>query len=335
MKKSVIILGLVAVMCGQAMAQDTLTMNTFSSNDLYQFWPEDDTIRLTEIAYNRLYADIAPIRLETKDTLQVYGIAAIIHLGMDQSDWAQYIDTTLDSLYFNYKLFAAEPDSLRTLGKVKVHVRDTPIAYYMQLNKYDAGISLGPVEPIQPLPVYESYFDAPITVTDSFYIGYNHEAHYRVQNGYSTLYYITTRTMHRIYGSWPEDYYIAFHYGPDHGNMWRYTHMTNCYDEFFLAFPILTPDTVNHLQNITVDTVNLVDRLVAVQPNPATERVKVVASCGMERVMAYNTAGVKVHEQAATGLSTTLNVAGWPAGTYILHIQTPLGVSTKRLVVAR
>ncbi|MBR3372516.1 MAG: T9SS type A sorting domain-containing protein [Bacteroidaceae bacterium] len=29
------------------------------------------------------------------------------------------------------------------------------------------------------------------------------------------------------------------------------------------------------------------------------------------------------------------NVAGWPAGTYILHIQTPLGISTKRLVVAR
>ena len=111
--------------------------------------------------------------------------------------------------------------------------------------------------------------------------------------------------------------------------------MTNCYDEFYLVFPILTPDTMDHPQDMTVDTVNMVDRLVAVQPNPATERVKVVASCGMERVTAYNAAGVKVHEQAATGLSTTLEVTGWPAGTYILHIQTPLGVSTKRLVVAR
>ena len=71
------------------------------------------------------------------------------------------------------------------------------------------------------------------------------------------------------------------------------------------------------------------------QPNPATERVKVVASCGMERVTAYDAAGVKVHEQPATGLCATLNVQGWLAGTYILHIQTPLGISTKRLVVAR
>ena len=47
--------------------------------------------------------------------------------------------------------------------------------------------------------------------------------------------------------------------------------------------------------------------------------------------LAHSSSSPKLGE----GDPSETNVAGWPAGTYILHIQTPLGVSTKRLVVAR
>ncbi len=126
---------------------------------------------------------------------------------------------------------------------------------------------------------------------------------------------------------WPIDFGPGYDYSP-HGNDWG---------PIYFVFPIIAPPDTTGTgdDSLAVQQVQLVDRLVAVQPNPATERVKVLASCGMERVTAYDATGRKVHEQSASGFSTTLEVTGWPAGTYILHIQTPMGVSTKRLVVAR
>jgi hypothetical protein len=118
-------------------------------------------------------------------------------------------------------------------------------------------------------------------------------------------------------------------------DVWMYED-TNRVDKYLVfLYPILTPPDTSGLGNETVGEVNMLERMVAVQPNPATEQARVLSSFGITKVTAYDAAGRKVHEQSASGFSTTLEVTGWPAGTYILHIQTPLGVSTKRLVVAR
>ena len=340
MKKIVLFLGMVVVMCGQAMAQDTLTMNVPPNNYFYDVWPSEDTIGVNYYGFDPDigHAVESGLRFFTKDTLQVYGLAVMLKLFRDyRPPVITYIDTTTDSIYGFMKLYEAETDSLRTIGQLKVHLHDTPIAYYLQWQKYDINpdYTWPDLHLLEPMAVQEVYFDTSITVTDSFYVGYRYDRQYRVdQYTYSSPYSLALRAFYSNH--WRDicpQQALYFVTGLNSG-YWRYTTGTNV--SVYLLFPILTPDTTTAPGDDSLSVqVSPVDRLVAVQPNPATERVKVLSSCGMERVTAYDATGRKVHEQSASGFSTTLNVQGWPAGTYILHIQTPLGISTKRLVVAR
>lgn len=59
------------------------------------------------------------------------------------------------------------------------------------------------------------------------------------------------------------------------------------------------------------------ERFVALQPNPASERVQVVSNVGLNHVEVYNTAGVKVMDLPASGLSLTLNIDALPEDTYL------------------
>ena len=325
MKKIFLFLGLAAAMCGQVLAQDTLLMDVPPSKYFYNFWPEEDSVIIHYLGFSVTASTETAAKFYTKDSLSVYGLAVLPKIAPELNT-SQFTDTTLDNLFGHAKLYEAETDSLRTIGQLQVHMQHTPIAYYMAINKYDAmSTDTWPnLHLLKPLAVYEVYFDTPITVVDSFYVGFKY-----VQLGVPkyklALYYMMPPHSH-----WTESIQHASYF--NNTRRWRY--YNSDMEFYYLMFPILTPDTVHGGDSLSVQ-VSLVDRLVAVQPNPATERVKVVASCGMERVTAYNAAGVMVHEQAATGLSTTLEVTGWPTGTYILHIQTPLGVSTKRLIVAR
>ena len=334
MKKILLLFGLISLVCGQAPAQDTIVMDSFPNKYMYVFLPDEDTLRLDELMISDYFLEETE-RYFTKDTLQVYGIAVFPMLFKDTDvDWASYADTTLDSMYFFMKIYEAEPDSLRTLGKLTVHLRDTPITYYMQVNKYDFNAH----ELMRPLAVYEAYFDSPITVSDSFYIGYGHQPFYLTGYGrYSTLYCICVHRLMRKNGVWDDEIVYDTYKKPN--GEWRY--YSHFRDQIMMIFPILTPDTTGGGtggegdDSLAVQQMQFVDRLVAVQPNPATERVKVVSSCGMERLTAYDAAGKQVYRQEASGLQTTLDVSRWPAGTYILHVQTPMGTSTKRLVVTR
>ena len=209
------------------------------------------------------------------------------------------------------------------------------------------------------IPVYEHYFDSAYWVSDSFYVGWTKRSAEHVvfdSDGHRWQWdhwpvfiygfgplpldtnYSDRLLIHNDYSNEPPEWMgRPVDYGPE----WYYQ-IANDRDVYpiYFVFPILTPeppeDTTSHGgDSLAVEPVRPLDRLVSVQPNPATEQVKVVASCGMERVTAYNAAGVKVYDQAASGLKATLEVQSWPAGTYILHVQTPMGLSTKRLIVAR
>ena len=73
--------------------------------------------------------------------------------------------------------------------------------------------------------------------------------------------------------------------------------------------------------------------LVGMQPNPASGKVAVMSSYGIERVEVYDARGVRVYEQAASGTATGFDVSGWAKGAYAVMIYTPAGVATRRLVV--
>lgn len=339
MKKVFLFFGLLAAVCSQALAQDTLTMDAPPSNYLYMVWSDQDSLRHSALGFTTIVPEHA-VAFDTKDTLQVYGLAMMPKLG--EEHYSHAIDSTLDSVYFYARLYAKEPDSLRVIEQRIVHLRDTPISYYLAFNKFDITHSV-PGEALELLPpfaVYETYFDAPVTVIDTFFVGVRDGGtHYQVNDStYNTLYYFAIRYVAPNHPLLNERQTDAIYSEIRHG--WRF--YTSWPDRLFMMFPILTPDTTGGGtgtgegdDSLAVQQVQLVDRLVAVQPNPATERVKVVSSCGMERLTAYDAAGKQVHRQDASGLSTTLDVSCWPAGTYILHVQTPMGTSAKRLVVTR
>ncbi len=329
MKKLLLLFGLVSLICGQAPAQDTIVMDSFPNKYMYVFLPDEDTLRLDELMISDYFLEETE-RYFTKDTLQIYGIASFPAMFEDiDADWASYADTTLDSMYYFMKIYEAEPDSLRTLGKVTVHLRDTPITYYMQVNKYDFNAH----ELMRPLAVYEAYFDSPITVSDSFYIGYGHQPYYLTGYGrYSTLYYICMQRLMRKNGVW-NDVIVYNTYKKPNGE-WRY--YTSFRDQIMMIFPILTPDTVDHPQDSNTTALPLevvLERYVNLMPNPASEQVRLVSSFGLTHVEAYNEAGKRVYDGTVSGYATVLELQGWPAGLYVLRVHTRMGVVTKKLVV--
>ena len=125
---------------------------------------------------------------------------------------------------------------------------------------------------------------------------------------------------------------FAHHYAsPD---MWSFV---NDIDYIWFVFPIL--DTTHRNDYIDTSTHGIADRglerFVAVTPNPAGKQVRVVSSIGISHLDAYNTKGVKVMEQPISGNDITLDITSWPEGCYVLHLRTPFGVATKRLIVTR
>ena len=340
MEKTVLLLAGLLTLMGSVQAQDTVNGNNLSKERYFfneDAWEHRGSIQVAKSDGT----DIGQVAmgLYTADSLEIYGLAGCVINLLEREESPYFVYDTSDYTHsFEYlRLYLPDGDSLRWIAQEKVHLRTTPIAYYANFdtmvpprNKYIA-------------PMYEVFFDSAITVIDSFAVGmtyFNREYPYYDADSNRYQYHYPPLSPGSILLS-PGHYvdrYNCFYREDGNGPyaLWYHVLLGGWYT---LWFPILVPDTTTGGGTEPDDSlavqVALVDRLVAVQPNPATERVKVVASCGMERVTAYNAAGVKVYDQAATGLSTTLEVTGWPAGTYILHIQTPMGVSTKRLVVAR
>ena len=99
-------------------------------------------------------------------------------------------------------------------------------------------------------------------------------------------------------------------------------------------YPILTPGkNAEDGDSVAVESVDMLERMVALSPNPATHTVKVISSFGLTRVEAYNTGGNLIYDSEATGLCAHLDISRWPAGAYVLRIHTPMGIVSRKLMV--
>ena len=365
MKKIAMLFAAVLLLASDLMAQPYIQTRALKDSYFPYVWINPEDTAIISFSYSALYgtdADNAVVLrakyFYTEEEIPVYGIAAGL-CSIDDFEWDHYptnliFDTSWGNAFEYFTLFKPAVDTVMLTpisDSLVFHLHDTPIAYYM-----DFGPGLNPNYPTLVIPVYEQYFDSVYYVTDSFYVGWTRRS--------AKTQYLDTATNTRYrYSSWPvklmnfaqdpdimtgDRLFTLFDFSGvpatddngwpiDFGPGYDYWPHGNDWGPIFFIFPIIAPPDTTGTgdDSLAVQQVQLVDRLVAVQPNPATERVKVLASCGMERVTAYDATGRKVHEQSASGFSTTLEVTGWPAGTYILHIQTPMGVSTKRLVVAR
>jgi hypothetical protein len=105
---------------------------------------------------------------------------------------------------------------------------------------------------------------------------------------------------------------------------------------------IVTLDTIVRVDTVLLNDTTLViperglmGRLIGVIPNPATATAKVVSSFGVTMVEVFSMAGERIHTLRLPDapLTATVDVRRWPRGSYIVRIHTPMGTTSRKLVV--
>ena len=278
------------------------------------------------------------------DSLKVYGVAAcmmtdrdccFVPQGYDAEQaaawiaqfWKGYRDTTWAECYEYLGIYKSFGDSLVPQREVLVHrLEDTP-AYYVETGNNQWYC------PDFIYPMYEKYFDSPIVVRDTFYLGTTQRS---CPSTIGLVDHIGFNLMLINGGSVQSEYHVGKYCWPDEGNVFWWWNDRMSYDgRYYLIFPILTPDpnAPEPGDTTAVEAADMVSRYVTVQPNPAMEEARVLSSFGLERIEAYNNEGRRVLDRAAEGMEATIDVKAWPAGTYLLCVTTPMGTTTKKLLV--
>lgn len=351
MKKIALIVTLVMMSAAGVNAQDTLNFNVPPSNYFYNKWITDYVDGFSY--YVRPVPAIVGKYCYTDTALTIYGIATALWLEPAVSNFDPYEqtqDTSRKHAFEKVAIYYPPCDTMDRLLMVSeekvIHIFDSTPAYYMHLD-FDANPEVPGYESEGTKPVFEVYFENPVEVTDSFYVGVTFSSvfHEVVEPGHVYLYntlpvcqYNTHMNYEYYYDyyldTYPDDRVIFEH---AEGSIWgtEYHRAWGC----VLSFPILTPKAVDTTGSGTVDTLSLsqvlTDRYIKVLPNPATDKVQVVSSYGMKKVEVYNTAGQKVMEREAKDYTATFDITSLPAGSYVMKIHTVAGLTSKKLIVQR
>ena len=341
-------------------AQDTIFSRGPKDNYLvtYDWWWKANTI--WDYGHSMLScckADMARY-FYTKDTLRVYGIAA----AMISSDYfSRAIGTYPESVYMpldtthdlteSLRLYEydATHNTLHQIGEdLPVNIQNTPISYYQHMTQSMENDTFD----LPAFPVYERYFEHPQVVVDSFYAGVTMRNTGEVMTSEGpvgetwTVYPVhlgsSITRIPIVREAWQQ-------WDHDDSLVWVFVNTIGA-DDWFL-FPILTPnpdDITGHggggIDTTGVDTTrrgdtqgverhDMMERMVAVTPNPAKTQVKVACGMGLTLVEVFDASGKQVLSEKASGMVHRLDVAGWPQGVYAVVVHTPLGKVTKKLLV--
>lgn len=346
-KYSIILLSMLAAT--GVWAQDTLS-DVRTENYFYNALPDYKQV---------VNPDFAPIsgakcgivakeyRLPSKTPVKVYGVAASMVTIYDMvrdipEDYASpeaweewwntvltiYRDTSLDYAFEYLGLYLRDADSLAVQQEKMVHKKYDQPAYYVRSNMTTQGIENF------VYPMYEKYFDSAITVQDTFYMGTTQysldpwSVHDHVGLSLLSLTGMGVRDIH--------EYFVYKSCFPNEEG-WVWPPRLPMGHDYRMIFPILTPEPDDPGEEpgdtTGVTAADLVSRYVTVQPNPATEEARVLSSFGIEGVEVFDAEGRRVAELRGEGLEARIDVRGWAAGSYLLRVATPLGATTKKLLV--
>ena len=289
--------------------------------------------------------------VKDKESMTVYGVAATMLTGADLfwidfppdsviaaeginvEEWIQvglfdfYSDTSTANLFEYLGLYLRDADSIVPQRQVMVHRRNDRPAFYYSTGIYNEFGNQ------RIFPMYEKYFDSAFVVTDTFYMGvtqYSMEDVIGTQTGMAFgLFCIDGHAMHGTCET------HVFRWNPASQLPDYVRWIRECTAQYYMIFPILTPepDVPDPGDTTAVNVADLVSRYVTVQPNPAMEEARVLSSFGLTHIEAYSSEGRRVLDRAAEGMEATIDVKAWPAGTYLLRVTTPLGTTTKKLLV--
>lgn len=349
MKKKIILAALLFSIADVATAQDTLVMSGPSSNYMIGpnwfsgctkiYWDFPGGVPNTAVYYN------------TKDSLTVYGIAAILTAYPLYATPLEYnscpypcSDLSLSKAEAYLRLYKAGMGTLIKYSEdLYVNLESTSVSFYLDYN-VDTLLFANTYSYHYYFPVYERYFKTPVSVKDSLYVGVSNTMFSLPVDDTSVYDHPIVKTPYFFSHNYMSDELHIAEQAAD--SSWSYSSLLPL--RYFI-FPILTPgenlpDTLNpdttHVDTTIVDTVGIYDvrmmeRYVNLLPNPAAERVTVTSSFGLRSVELYNAAGTKVRELSARGYTTTLDVSDLPEGAYLVRVATLSGPVTKKLIVQR
>ena len=163
MKKTLLLISILLVI-GTAVAQDTLVSAYPKVGYFYNDWLDSGGMFPVNFPmFDGPYLTAKYCDAEG-DTLQVYGIAASLF----PRTWGVRDLSNYKEAYDYLCLYKTVADTLQAVSdSLFVHLQNTPIDYYFYLDQplaYPNNVN-------RYYPVYERYFDAPVAMTDSFYVG--------------------------------------------------------------------------------------------------------------------------------------------------------------------
>ena len=140
-----------------ATAQDTIQLLGPKYNYLSNYWcfEQGDTV------YDSGVGGKIALHFYEKDTITIYGIAAYIRVINGASSQSPVL----------LQLYKHTPTSFNQISETLEVYTSAPPTYYMQQDLV-LKKNLLTYTPQPVFPVYESYFHNPVTVVDSFYVGY-------------------------------------------------------------------------------------------------------------------------------------------------------------------
>ncbi len=289
-----------------------------------------------------------------QDTVKVVGVAAALATRMDicsdgqppvweedvNEEWYRdFHENTYDPSYNNcYEhlcIYAHEGDSLRVIDSVRVHRLLDTASHIVRPIGYNIG--WGDIQRENCFYLYEKYFDSALTLTDSFYVGmtqYTFAKYYDIAGDFWEYRTIPFMLLHLLYrdNSAPRPEVKAHQtlHWRDSTRTWRFYYNGSSLHQkgFYFIFPILETEVG---EEVSIETL---EQLTEVFPNPASGQVTVASSFGLQGVSVYNAAGIQVLEQhGLAGTMHSIDISALPPGHYILHLRTPAGTATKKLVV--
>ncbi len=98
--------------------------------------------------------------------------------------------------------------------------------------------------------------------------------------------------------------------------------------------PAMSVDMIHNFVTAHTDGIAEIESDANVYPNPAHHQITVEAE-GMSRVTLINMLGQMVYDAAVEGGTTTISLADYESGLYIVRINTENGVITKQISVVR
>ena len=328
MKKLFFSIALVLALGASLQAQDTVWQKPAPLGNYYNTnWI--DTAELYKAANDQptLSKIIARQFYTPQKGLVIYGIAAMMmnseFLYFEPSshypdlysffEYSYPDDPTFDNCEESLVLYqyreTPTPAMVQLGDSLPIHILHTPVSYWIMSDRYPVSYL-----DTMPKPVFERYFSTPQTVYDTFYVGFTHTSGgfsekdsiwHEVRPGFDCFCF--KPKTHRL--TYEENVAAYVQYEMDSPGEWRF--LDGVMPCSYFIFPIIAPpDTTLNPSDTTIvpggDTTgvgictnDLLYRYTSVQPNPATDKVRVTSSFGLTRIEAYDLRGRLLFETPA------------------------------------